>query len=71
MARAERQLPFLEPEARPLIASKLTDLHPPPEKCEISPRPQGLYLWQTSSSWGQHVEREKGVWLVAVRQMMT
>ena len=73
MARVERQLPFPEPEpeAQPLMALKLIDPRPPPEKCGISPRPQGLSLWQTSSSWGQHVERGMGVWLVAARQTTT
>ena len=60
MAWVERQLPFPEPEARPLIASKPADPRPPLEKCRISPHPQGLSLWQTSSSWGQHVERGRG-----------
>ena len=57
MARVERQLPFPEPEARPLIASKPTDPRPPPEKCGISPHPQDLSLWQTFSTWGQRVEQ--------------
>ena len=70
MARAERKLPFLKPEAQPLIASKPVDPCPPPEKCGISPRPQNLSPWQTSSSWGQQVEHG-GVSLVAIRQTMT
>ena len=60
MAPAERQLPFPDPEGQPLIVSKPAGPRPPLEKCGISPHPQDLSLWQTSSSWGQQVEQGRG-----------